>query len=183
MGIKDIKKMNVSLLCKWWWKIETEEGLWQSIISYKYLRGKTFIQYATSRMILLCGKTYLRSHVYLQGRHVVVGSGDNTSLWRDAWLADKPLMESYPDLFKLFEDPNITFQKAKENLVAIPFSRWLVSGLRNERIQIWNSLSSLILSATEDRVKWRFGTSGRFSVKSAYSAMTRSDVGLYHKMI
>jgi hypothetical protein len=28
-GIKDIRKMNISLLCKWWWKLENEDGLWQ----------------------------------------------------------------------------------------------------------------------------------------------------------
>jgi len=29
LGIKSIHKMNISLLCKWWWKLEAEEGLWQ----------------------------------------------------------------------------------------------------------------------------------------------------------
>ena len=32
LGIKDIRKMNISLLCKWWWKLENEKGLWQQII-------------------------------------------------------------------------------------------------------------------------------------------------------
>lgn len=41
LGIKDLKRMNLSLLCKWWWKLEREEGLWQQIISYKYMRDKT----------------------------------------------------------------------------------------------------------------------------------------------
>jgi len=27
LGIKNISKMNVSLLCKWWWKLEMENGL------------------------------------------------------------------------------------------------------------------------------------------------------------
>jgi hypothetical protein len=27
LGIKDIRKMNLSLLCKWWWKLEKEPGL------------------------------------------------------------------------------------------------------------------------------------------------------------
>jgi hypothetical protein len=26
LGIKDLRKMNLSLLCKWWWKLENEEG-------------------------------------------------------------------------------------------------------------------------------------------------------------
>jgi hypothetical protein len=38
LGIKDLRKLNISLLCKWWWRLETEEGLWQEIIKHKYLK-------------------------------------------------------------------------------------------------------------------------------------------------
>jgi hypothetical protein len=37
-GIKDLRKMNVSLLCKWWWKLDNEEGLWQNIFRFKYIK-------------------------------------------------------------------------------------------------------------------------------------------------
>jgi hypothetical protein len=33
--------MNVSLMTKWWWKLEREDGLWQKIIQFKYLCGKS----------------------------------------------------------------------------------------------------------------------------------------------
>jgi hypothetical protein len=36
LGIKDLREMNVSLLAKWWWKLEQEDGLWQDIINAKY---------------------------------------------------------------------------------------------------------------------------------------------------
>ena len=39
LGIKDIRKMNLSLLCKWFWKIDNETGLWQEIIKFKYLKN------------------------------------------------------------------------------------------------------------------------------------------------
>ena len=29
LGIKDLRRMNISLLCKWWWKLDREDGLWQ----------------------------------------------------------------------------------------------------------------------------------------------------------
>lgn len=32
LGIKDIRKMNISLLCKWWWRLDTEKGIWQDLI-------------------------------------------------------------------------------------------------------------------------------------------------------
>jgi hypothetical protein len=36
LGVKGMRKMNLSLLCKWWWKVENEEGLWQEIVRKKY---------------------------------------------------------------------------------------------------------------------------------------------------
>ena len=39
LGIKDITKRNISLLCKWWWKLETKSGLWQDLVEKKYLKG------------------------------------------------------------------------------------------------------------------------------------------------
>ena len=27
--------MNISLLCKWWWRLEKGEGLWQEIVKKK----------------------------------------------------------------------------------------------------------------------------------------------------
>jgi hypothetical protein len=31
LGIKNLRKMNLSLLSKWWWKLEYENGLWQDL--------------------------------------------------------------------------------------------------------------------------------------------------------
>jgi hypothetical protein len=38
LGMKNLRKMNISLLCKWWWMLEKEEGLWQEIVRKKYIR-------------------------------------------------------------------------------------------------------------------------------------------------
>lgn len=34
----------MSLLCKWWWKLENENGIWQEIVRMKYLEGKCLTQ-------------------------------------------------------------------------------------------------------------------------------------------
>ena len=41
LGVKDIQKMNLSLLCKWWLKLENEKGIWQELVTAKYLKDKT----------------------------------------------------------------------------------------------------------------------------------------------
>lgn len=40
LGSKDIRKMNISLLCKWWWRLDTESGLWQEIIKSEIFKGR-----------------------------------------------------------------------------------------------------------------------------------------------
>lgn len=39
LGIKNLRKMNVSLLVKWWWRSENENGLWQDIVKAKYIKN------------------------------------------------------------------------------------------------------------------------------------------------
>jgi hypothetical protein len=30
--MKDLRKQTISLLTKWWWKLDTHDGLWQRIV-------------------------------------------------------------------------------------------------------------------------------------------------------
>jgi hypothetical protein len=39
LGIKTLRKMNIALLCKWWWTLETENCLWHEIVRIKYVKG------------------------------------------------------------------------------------------------------------------------------------------------
>lgn len=39
LGVKDIRKLNICLLCKWWWNLENETGLWQEIVKANYTKG------------------------------------------------------------------------------------------------------------------------------------------------
>jgi hypothetical protein len=36
LGVKDLRKHNISLLVKWWWKLETRDGLWEQIVKKKH---------------------------------------------------------------------------------------------------------------------------------------------------
>jgi hypothetical protein len=39
LGTKDLRKMNTSLLCKWWQKVENVSGIWHDIIQRKYMKS------------------------------------------------------------------------------------------------------------------------------------------------
>ena len=36
LGIKILKLFNLSLLCKWWWRLENEDDIWQNLVKEKY---------------------------------------------------------------------------------------------------------------------------------------------------
>jgi hypothetical protein len=43
LGILDLRNMNISLLTKWLWRLETSDGLWQKIIRHKYIKDNPLI--------------------------------------------------------------------------------------------------------------------------------------------
>ena len=103
LGIKNIRKMNISLICKWWWKLEAEEGLWQSIVKRKYMQNETVgsVKHRLDDSPIWCDLLKVK-HVYLKGRAFSVKNGRNTSLWTDVWIRNKPLCYLYPILFFIF---------------------------------------------------------------------------------
>lgn len=41
LGVKDLRKQNISLMIKWWWKLETQNGIWQHIVRARYVKNRT----------------------------------------------------------------------------------------------------------------------------------------------
>jgi hypothetical protein len=40
LGVKDLRKMDVGLLCKWWWKFEYRDCLWQNCEEKVHNQGR-----------------------------------------------------------------------------------------------------------------------------------------------
>lgn len=184
LGIKDIRKMNVSLLCKWFWKLENESGLWQEIINFKYLKKDSIctVKHRQTDSAIWTDMLKIKG-VYLQGRKMILGNGKRTLFWHDTWLYDKPLIHLFPDLFAMCNQQKITVEKMKMDPSAVTFTRWLVDSWRDSWEQILIDSDNIRLVASDDKVAWKFGTKGLFSVKSVYSALTVNESGKYHKMI
>jgi len=68
--VKDLWKMNISLMCKWWWKLERSEGLWQEIVRKKYVKNGCLHSLKRSLLIPLCGTNscVLRIFILLGGK-------------------------------------------------------------------------------------------------------------------
>jgi len=100
LGIKDLKRLNISLLCKWWWKLEKEDGLWQQIVKFKYLRNSSIIEVKHKVSDSPMWSDLLKiKDIYLQGRGISVKNGGISRFWQDPWLYEEPLSSYAPLLF------------------------------------------------------------------------------------
>ena len=78
---------------------------------------------------------------------------------------------------------NLKVYEVRQNIQVVTFSRWLVDKLRDDWISIMEDFKKVIFTDANDDISWKFGKSGRFSVKSCYDTMTINDSGIYHKRI
>jgi hypothetical protein len=56
LGIKNLTKFNISLMRKWWWKLEKEYGPWQDFMWQKYLHNSSSFCY--SQIKRLCSMVW-----------------------------------------------------------------------------------------------------------------------------
>jgi hypothetical protein len=73
--------MYASLLTKWWWKLEKENGLWQDIIQAKYMYNKTVftVSHKASDSPMWSDLLKVRD-LYLHGRRIKINNGKNQIL-------------------------------------------------------------------------------------------------------
>jgi hypothetical protein len=82
LGIKDLRKMNISLLYKWWWYLESSEGIWQDIVRLKYVKQFPIRLIPSRFNDFPLWKDLLKvRQVYLKGRDYIVKNGKSISFW------------------------------------------------------------------------------------------------------
>jgi hypothetical protein len=87
---------------RWWWKSETQNGLWQEIVKDCYLRNKTIATVLPRFSDSPCWKSLLQvKDVYFAGRKVKLKMGDIVRFWKDPWDPGPILAEHYPELFNI----------------------------------------------------------------------------------
>lgn len=172
--------MNISLLSKRWWKLDNENGLWQKIVKFKYLKNSSIctVRHRQNDSPIWSDLLKIRN-IYLQGRRME----KETLFWKDIWLYDQPLYILYPDLFAMCQKPDLTVFQVIADIHSVTFSRWLVDMWKENWDQIVHDIANVHLSDGVDVVKWKFGSKGHFSVKSVYNALTVNDSGPYHAKI
>jgi hypothetical protein len=80
VGIKNLLKINVSLLCKWWWYLENGSRIWQDIVRLKYVKGSpTYLIPNRYNDSPIWSDLLKIRHIYLMGREFKIGDGKMVS--------------------------------------------------------------------------------------------------------
>jgi hypothetical protein len=169
LGVKDLKKQNISLLCKWWWKLETQNGLSEQIVKAKYLRNKSVAMVKPCVHDSPSWKTLLKvKEHYFAGRKIIVNKGDLVRFWIDPWLDNKSLFDVYLTLFDICQGQDWTFEKVLNCDFVVPFRRMLLPDMIVKWDFIKSNALSCPISNVPDVVTWSLNTKGVFSTKSMY---------------
>lgn len=78
IGYQKLENLNISLMCKWWCKLEND-GVWHEIIKKKYIQGKNIQSISHSVSYSLVWKYLLKVNpFYLRGRQIIMKFDDKT---------------------------------------------------------------------------------------------------------
>lgn len=115
LGVTDISIKNICVLCKWLWKLETSDGIWQQLIRNKYLRTKSIHEFnvKAAKSQFWAGLIHIREIFYRYCRKEV-RNGKNTCLWEDWWVGDSPLKVTYSRLYNLTDRNFITVETVRK---------------------------------------------------------------------
>jgi hypothetical protein len=187
LGVRDVGKVNLSLLIKWRWKLlQDEDAVWKKVLVARYgeevVSNVNWMDHPIQTRASVWWKDLCRIDVLEDGswfgRNVVrkVGRGDSTRFWKDRWVGDAPLCERFPRLYSisLQKDAFISDIRVSDG----GGDRWGWRWRRN--LFAWENdlLRELLvespmvpLSVEKDVWIWCPGDGGVFTVNSAYKLL------------
>jgi len=164
LGIHDLRKMNQSLLCKWWWKLESTEGLWQEIVQEKYVKQNTIAQLKTKPKNSPVWNDLLKVRDwYLKGRVTIIGNGKKIDFWSDSWCDNIPLKERFPNLFPVCREQNCTVNFMASRSRRLSFRRWLDEANQDSLRKLKDLMNVFAVTDEDDKPKWIWNKSGGLS--------------------
>jgi hypothetical protein len=170
LGIEVLELKNKCLLSKWLFKILTEEGMWQQILTNKYLKHQTLAQVEAKPTDSPFWKGLMRvKNDFFRRGFFKVGTGDSVRFWEDIWLGNTPLAQQYPSLYNIVQRKNIMVATVlAQTPLNITFRRSLNDYKWNQWLNLCQRLMGVELSNDPDKFVWKLNESGVFTVKSMY---------------
>ncbi|GKA35403.1 RNA-directed DNA polymerase, eukaryota, reverse transcriptase zinc-binding domain protein, partial [Tanacetum coccineum] len=177
LGVSSLYALNQALLFKWVWRFYTQKSsLWSKVI--RGIHGddgklhKKFNHYHPSIWLDIVHEVRLLKD---QGVdlcsfiHKKMGNGSDTSFWEDTWKGELDFKSTFPRIYALESDKNITVaDKISNSSLEESFRRSPRSGIEQEQyLKLIASVEDVVLINMQDRWVWSKEGSGEFSVASA----------------
>jgi len=105
LGILDLQLQNKCLLAKWLVNLLNTTGMWQTLLTNKYLRSKSLTQSQTLRLPFLEGLMKIKDEVLANGSFIIK-DGCQTRFWDDTWAGDLSFKVKYPSIYNIARDPH-----------------------------------------------------------------------------
>jgi hypothetical protein len=177
LGFIDTRVMNIALLCKWIFRLESgEDSLCMNLLRRKYLKGKGFYQSRKAGSSQFWQGLHDVKDWYERGKAHVVGSGQQTRFWIDVWLGECTLKIQYPKLYKICHDQEISVQAAAAMEWNLSYRRRFGDTEMKEWEELMTKLEEVNLTNSDDRVCWKLEQSGKYSTRSLYRFITFAGV-------
>jgi hypothetical protein len=147
------------------------EGVWQELLTNKYIRCKTLSQVQAKPTDSPFWKEIMgvKDNFFKCGSFVI-GDGSGTRFWEDVWLGNTSLANQYPSLYNIVRTKNILVADVlNQTLLNIRFNRVLIGDKWDAWIHLVSRLMNVNLNDEPDRFKWNLTTTGIFTVKSVYA--------------
>ncbi|KAM0019452.1 putative RNA-directed DNA polymerase [Helianthus debilis subsp. tardiflorus] len=110
LGLSCLKNTNISLLAKWGWRfLKFRDRLWAKAINaihssragWDFIPAKKALGGVWCNIVQVMTKTTIDGSPLRNFFKAEVGDGSDTAFWLDPWIANVPLKEKFPHLFKL----------------------------------------------------------------------------------
>ncbi|KAJ0878597.1 putative RNA-directed DNA polymerase [Helianthus annuus] len=183
LGLSKLADINAALLCKWVWRFKNEpDSLWVSVINaihsgrseWVLLPFNKAIRGTWSNICNIINKVFIDNKPLRRFFKGEVGSGVDIYFWLDPWIAEEPLKDLFPLLFRLETVKNCS---VSDRLAGGICWLWSSDPEGVEEIQELASLSGLIssvvLRSSRDKWRWSGDASGLFTVKSVKHLLVR----------
>jgi hypothetical protein len=183
LGLLNTKNMNRALLLKWIWRLYQEEDtIWARIIHAKYPDASDLFSGSGQGGSPFWKSLHKIKHLFKVGAKHEVRNGTRTSFWKDWWIGRGPIMESFPSLFAICDNQDISVAEAlQHNALQVRFRR----SFDQENLRLWGELQGLVnqvsLDTDLDKVSWHLEQAGSYSVKSMYAQLSQGVMVAHHK--
>ena len=185
LGILDLQLQNKCLLAKWLVNLLNTTGLWQTLLTNKYLRSKSLTQVKAKPYDshFWRGLMKIKDEVLANGSFIIK-DGCQTRFWDDTWAGDLSFKVKYPLIYNIARDPHASVAHVMASRpLNISFRRVLV----DNKLVEWQNLVAQIVNVElvdgSDTFRWNLTKFGLYTVRSYYLHLINNQPPFQHKMI